>query len=198
MKVVGVGCGPGMLTLAAIKEISTAKRIYGSSRAIAIVKEHIPVDCHVMEIEDYSKLREIRDDSVVLSTGDPLLAGLGYLGGTIVPGISSMQVAFARLRLPLAGASVVVAHGTDHDMAISQAISELKAGKTIFVITDPGFDVNRLAKALLSNEMDLNIAVCQDLGYDSEKIVTGTSSCPPAAGSGLFCLVIGDLKSGAG
>ena len=101
MKVVGVGCGPGMLTMAAIKEIAGAKRIYGSRRAIDIADGHITKGCEVIEIEDYAKLRENKGDAVVLSTGDPLLAGLGYLGGEIVPGISSMQVAFARLQLPI-------------------------------------------------------------------------------------------------
>ncbi|HQA81471.1 MAG TPA: cobalt-precorrin-7 (C(5))-methyltransferase, partial [Methanoregulaceae archaeon] len=38
MKVVGVGCGPGMLTEQAIRAISDATIIFGSKRAIALVE----------------------------------------------------------------------------------------------------------------------------------------------------------------
>lgn len=194
MKVVGVGCGPGMLTMAAIKEIAVAKKIYGSKRAIDIAYGHIAKGCEVIEIEDYAKLRKYKSNAVVLSTGDPLLAGLGYLGDDIVPGISSMQVAFARLKLPLSVSSIVVAHGTGHDTAIGETVTELKRGKIVFIVTDPGFDILKLANVLLMSELNVNIAVCQDLGYVGEKISVGTSLLPPAADSRLFSLVIGNWE----
>ena len=34
MKIIGVGCGPGMLTEQAIREISRARIIFGSHRSI--------------------------------------------------------------------------------------------------------------------------------------------------------------------
>ncbi len=37
MKIIGVGCGPGMLTEQAIREISRAKIIFGSQRSIELV-----------------------------------------------------------------------------------------------------------------------------------------------------------------
>lgn len=196
MKVVGVGCGPGMLTLDAIKEIAGAKKIYGSRRAIDIANKHIAEGCEVIEIEDYAKLREEKSDAVALSTGDPLLAGLSYLGGDIVPGISSMQVAFARLRLPLSGSSIVIAHGTGHEAAIDETVAELKRCKIVFIVAEPGFEVRKLASGLTENEMNVNIAVCQDLGYESEKISVGTTLLPPVADSRLFCLVVGKWRGG--
>jgi len=50
------------------------------------------------EIEDYKRISELPDGAVVLSTGDPMLSGLGRFakaGDAIVPGISSMQVVSA-------------------------------------------------------------------------------------------------------
>ena len=195
MKVIGVGCGPGMLTVAAIKEIACAKKIYGSKRAIDIAHEHIARGCEVIEIEDYRKLRENKSDAVILSTGDPLLAGLGYLGGDIIPGISSMQVAFARLGLPLSSSSIVIAHGTGHDTAMSETIIDLKRDKIVFIIADPGFDIVKLASVLQASGLNVNIAVFQDLGYKNEKISIGTSLTPPVADSRLFCLVVGNMKT---
>jgi len=50
------------------------------------------------EIEDYKRISELPDGAMVLSTGDPMLSGLGRFakaGDAIVPGISSMQVVSA-------------------------------------------------------------------------------------------------------
>ena len=111
MKIVGVGCGPGMLTAEAARTLRGAALIYGSVRAIALARDHIPPECEVHEIADYRSLRSLPGHAVVLSTGDPMLAGLGYLPGDVIPGISSLQVAFARLKIPLTRAAVVTAHG---------------------------------------------------------------------------------------
>ena len=77
MKIVGVGCGPGMLTEQAAQTIRPARFIYGSSRAIEMVKKIIPENCTVRSISDYRNLSQLPDNAVILSTGDPMLAGLG-------------------------------------------------------------------------------------------------------------------------
>lgn len=41
MKIVGVGCGPGMLTEEAISAIESADLIYGSERALELASAHI-------------------------------------------------------------------------------------------------------------------------------------------------------------
>jgi len=84
VKIVGVGCGPGLLTEEAILVIRKARRVYGSSRALAIAQPYFRKDCTAVAITDYTTLPSLPDNAVVLSTGDPMLAGLGYL-----PGISS-------------------------------------------------------------------------------------------------------------
>jgi len=86
MIIVGVGAGPGMLTLEAIKALGEASLIYGSQRSIDLVRDHIPPGCTVKIIKDYKKLRELPEQALVLSTGDPMLSGLGYLGGQGHPG----------------------------------------------------------------------------------------------------------------
>lgn len=192
MKIVGVGCGPGMLTEEAIRVIGNARRIYGSARAIELAAAHIPAGCEVHEITDFKRLRALPGDAVLLSTGDPLLAGLGYLGGEIVPGISSMQVAFARLGLSLARAVAVDAHGRDHALAISEAVSEIARGHLVFLITDPLFPLAALAISL-GNSPGCRIAVCEQLGYPDERVATGTAADPPEVTSGLFVVVAGDF-----
>jgi len=49
MKIVGVGCGPGMLTAEAARVIADASLIYGSARAIALARDAISPGCEVHE-----------------------------------------------------------------------------------------------------------------------------------------------------
>ena len=190
MKIVGVGCGPGMLTVEAARIIAGASLIYGSARAIALARDAIPPGSEVHEIADYRSLRSLPHHAVVLSTGDPMLAGLGYLPGDVVPGISSLQVAFARLKIPLAKATVVSAHGKDHDRAIADAREEVVRGKVVFLITDPAFNVGALAAALPPGA---RLAVCEDLGYPAERIAVGTAAQPPVPRGALFVVVAGEF-----
>ena len=192
MKVVGVGCAPGLLTEEAIRALRGARRVYGSRRALEIAREAIPRSCEVIEIRDYSSL-EVPADAVVLSTGDPMLAGLGDRGDEVIPGISSLQLAFARLRLPLARVAVVDGHGRDAGQAIAAAVEELRRGKIVFLLPDPSFPLETLAGALRGEGIPCAIALCEDMGYPAERITRGTPDAPPVARSRLFSLVIGDF-----
>jgi cobalt-precorrin-7 (C5)-methyltransferase len=193
MKIVGVGCGPGMLTEEAIQVIASAKSIYGSDRAIELAREHIPEGCDVRSIDDFKKLPHLPEDAVILSTGDPMLAGLGYLNGEVIPGISSLQVAAARLRIPLARVAVVVAHGKGHEKGMQETLLELKRGKIVFLLADPKFDVAEMYRHLSAAEIPapLRVAVCENLGYPDERIVTGDLSTPPIPAASMYSLLIG-------
>ena len=194
MKIVGVGCGPGLLTRQAIEAISQATLIFGSDRAIELARAYIAPACVVKAIDDYKKLRELEEDAVILSTGDPMLAGLGYLEGEVIPGISSLQVAAARLRVPLARIAIVVAHGTGHDMAIVETVDELKRKKIVFLLTDPRFDINRLYDRIAHEvQGTVKIAICENLGYPDERIVTGMLSERPEHRSDMYAMVIGNF-----
>ena len=190
MKIVGVGCGPGMLTAEAVRVLKDASVVYGSARAIALARDVFPPGCEVHEVADYRDLRSLPDRAVVLSTGDPMLAGLGYLPGDVVPGISSLQVAFARLKIPLVRVAVVAAHGKDHARAVAGAREEVLLGRVVFLIADPAFDVKALAAALPPGT---RLAVCEDLGSPAERIVVGTGAEPPAPRGDLFVVVAGEF-----
>lgn len=191
MKIVGVGCGPGMLTEDAVSAIENADLIYGSGRAIELASAHINKDCEVNEITDYKALRTLPENTVVLSTGDPMLAGLGYLPGEIIPGISSYQYACAKLKIPMTKTTIVNAHAKDHKKAIDDISFDISREKIVFVIADPEFDIGRLAESLPAGSPECKIAVCERLGYPDERISTGDVNDPPAAESGLFVLFVG-------
>lgn len=190
MKIVGVGCGPGLLTLEAIGAIRAARRVYGSGRAIGLVREFIPPGCTVERITDFRNLPSGDDTTVILSTGDPMLGGLGYLEGQVVPGISSLQVAAARLRIPLTQVSVVSAHGRDQAAAAGETAAEVARGKVVFLLADPSLDLEALCR-ILPDRPGIRIALCDDLGYPDERIAVGTPAAPPVPRTGLFSIVVG-------
>jgi cobalt-precorrin-7 (C5)-methyltransferase len=190
MKVVGVGCGPGMLTEEAIGVISAAREIYGSRRAITLAEPYISPACAVHELADFSHLRLLPADAVLLSTGDPMLAGLGGSGDLVLPGISSLQVAASRLKIPLARISVISAHGKDHATAIRATIEELSRGRAVFLLADPAFDIRRAAAAVATRRKNGRIAVCERLGYPDERICIGSAVAPPEVCTDLFAIMI--------
>jgi len=191
MKIVGVGCGPGMLTEEAVRAISDARIIFGAKRAIALAAAHIPAGCVVREMTTFRPEQPLPDDAVILSTGDPQLAGLGYLDGEVIPGISSLQVAAARLGIPLERISVVVAHGKEHEQALAEVAAEVELGKIVFIVADPKFSISALASALAGSGKEISVAVCEDLGYPGERIVIGTSAEPLVPVSRLFSVLVG-------
>jgi cobalt-precorrin-7 (C5)-methyltransferase len=193
MKIIGVGCGPGMLTEQAIREISRSTMIYGSDRAIELAKSYIPIDCVVKTIDDFKNLNTLSEDAVILSTGDPMLAGLGYLSGEVIPGISSLQVATARLHIPISRVTIVVAHGKGHKKGIQDTVEEVKRGKIVFLLADPKFNVRELYTELSSVLEPIKIALCENLGYPEEHILISDIHAPPQPAEALYSLVIGNF-----
>lgn len=193
MIIVGVGAGPRMLTEEAIEAIRQADLIYGSKRAVEIARQHINLDCSVHIIEDYKKLRELPKDAVVLSTGDPMLSGLGYLGGRVIPGISSMQVACARLKISQIKVVPVTLHGRAIiTESLARIAQEIRNGRCVFLLIDDSTDLPSICRNIEDEGLSKDVAVLTDLGYPEERIEIGRTNKPPAS-LGLSCVVIGDI-----
>jgi cobalt-precorrin-7 (C5)-methyltransferase len=194
MIIVGVGAGPGMLTLEAIDIIRLAKLIFGSERAIQLASRCINPSCSVNVIGDYKKLQELPDDAVILSTGDPMLSGLGYLKGRVVPGISSMQVACARLKISQLNMIPVTLHGRALDPDSQAQIAFLvRSGRCVFLLTDDSTDLEALCRYLEKEGLSTDVAILIEMGYPQERIELGRTNSPPKA-PGLSCVVIGEIS----
>ncbi|MCX9083695.1 MAG: cobalt-precorrin-7 (C(5))-methyltransferase [Candidatus Methanoperedens sp.] len=190
MKIVGVGAGPDLLTKEAIYAIETANLIFGSKRALELAKEHIK--CNTSILKDYS-LRDIPVNAVVLSTGDPMLSGLGKYakpGDEIIPGISSLQIVCVRLHLDIENISIITGHSRDIEIVKERLLSELNNGKNVFFLPDTSFGAHEVAEFLDNNGFLKEIAVCEQLGYPDERIVKGTTRAPPSVENNMYCIVI--------
>jgi cobalt-precorrin-7 (C5)-methyltransferase len=193
MKIVGVGAGPELLTEEAISAIENAQVIFGSKRALEVAKEHIR--CKASILTDYT-LNMLPGNAVVLSTGDPMLSGLGKYaktGDEIIPGISSLQLACARLHLDIEDISVITAHSRDIEVVKRRLLSELDHGKNVFLLPDSSFGASEVAEFLMDHGIFREIVICQHLGYPDERIVMGTSQEPPSVETDMYCIVINQM-----
>jgi cobalt-precorrin-7 (C5)-methyltransferase len=195
MKIVGVGCAPGMLTEEAILVIKSAKLILGSERALVLADRFIQNNAEVRVIVDYHELKNLPDDAVVLSTGDPMVSGLGYLEGEIVSGISSVQYGAAKTGISLAGMYICSAHGRDHDKVIQECCEIFSITKKIVIITDPSFSIIKLGKALSEHNIKVTISLCENLGYPDESILSGNIEDLPESIMDPYILFLTDKNT---
>lgn len=170
--------GPAGLPADLIKRIEAAELLCGGARHLALfpdvkaerwtVAENIP---HLV-----SRLRdESRRRVVVLASGDPLLFGIGAtlaqaLGRDrleIIPHVSAVQEAFARICLPWHDARIVSAHGRPLEPVIASVLAHPK----VAIYTDAVNTPTRIAAALLAaGSPDRRTVVAQRLGHSSEQV----------------------------
>lgn len=123
VKVVGIGPGdPRYLTPAAREAIEQAQVLVGGRRQLETFarpdQEQYVIENNLVQVSAYIKSKA-GQRLVVLASGDPGLFSIGsYLARElgphsldIIPGISSVQLMFARLRLPWQDATILSAHG---------------------------------------------------------------------------------------
>lgn len=190
MKIVGVGAGPDMLTEEAIKAIQGANVVYGSARALDLAKSHIRGEMRVLKNFDEF---EDTEDVCILSTGDPMLSGLGKKApnsAEIISGISSLQLACARQKVDIADTLVVTTHGRDPTESQNELKSVFTLGRMLFVLADPSFDLGKICTFLDACGYEGDVVLFEDLGYERERITVGSIQTPPERMSDLFCVFI--------
>lgn len=187
--VIGIGVG-GRRSLngAALDIIGKAGLLVGGRRHLDEFPESKAKKSYVTgSLEDAA--RSIREHAAkgakggvaVLATGDPLLYGIaGYIVRkfgkgrvNIIPNVSVVQEAFARIKESSNGVKVVSAHGREADFR--SLASDVLDNDRVAIFTDPGNSPARIAKELLARGVgDRKAYVCESLGTDKEKVIRGT------------------------
>jgi precorrin-6y C5,15-methyltransferase (decarboxylating) CbiE subunit len=179
-KIAIIGCGPGArecLTMEALAAAQRAEVLIGTARLFPLFPD-LKAEC--IRVGSYSQetIEAIRRSSgkriAVLVTGDPGLASLasvviahfGAEACQVLPGISSVQVAFARLGLSWEGARILSAHASAPEIDFSNFSSE----RTIAVLAGNAESLAWIAALAHALTGDWRIVVAQDLTLSSERI----------------------------
>ncbi len=130
-KIMIVGCGPGArdyLTAAGQREIESAEVLIGANRLLDLfpetAAERIPVGKDMEAVMQAIADRWEKSRVAILVTGDPGLYSLassviqrfGREACEIVPGISALQTAFARLGIGWEDARIISTHAVKADL----------------------------------------------------------------------------------
>lgn len=187
-KIIIVGIGPGnpeYLLPKAREVISTAKVLVGGKRAIDEYA-HAGQRLKLIKADIEGVLAFIADeliasDVVVMVSGDPgyyslldaIRKNFPIQKINVIPGISSLQLAFARLALPWHDATLVSYHGRtpkNSDIAFSP-------NKILGMLTDSRNNSQSIAENLINNagwQENSTLYICERLSYADEKITATT------------------------
>lgn len=182
-KIIVAGIGPGAreyVVPKALKAIENAKVLVGGSRALADFaregQKTFTIKADIKAVMNFIGEELKQNDVVVMVSGDPgyysLLSSLRKNFSLeqikVIPGLSSMQVAFAKIALPWQEASLLSFHGRvpkDEDLVYVK-------GRIIGMLTDNKFNSGRIAEYLIERGWDKNARayICSRLSYPDEKI----------------------------
>jgi len=183
--VVGIGPGsPDYILPIAKRIIDSAHILVGSQRALdtfapshAVTKV---IDKDIAGVVAFIRQQLIDNAVVVMVSGDPgyysLLVALRRHFTpeqiTVIPGISSVQVAFARLALPWQDATLISMHGRKPEC---DAIA-YQPGRKLGILTDTVYRPSQIAKILLNNgwPAEASVWLCANLSYDDEQVITAS------------------------
>lgn len=200
-----VGIGPGAkeyLTLGTVDLIENSDVLVGSQRSLELF-DYVNAEMVVLQPRDIPQtvktaVQYLNDDKTVtiLSTGDPGFSGMLKTVQKIspdtklnvVPGISSVQLAAAKLQIPWDTANLITIHG---GKAPTEDLLEKIDNDTANIIL-PNRHISELAEYLLDHgySPDQPITICEKLSYPDEQIVKVTLEEATNMDFGYMCVVV--------
>ncbi len=180
--IIGIGeDGLDGVTDAARRLVNEAQLLIGEAHSLSLVPqalgERVMVGANLDDIA--ARLKEIGDrNAVLLAVGDPLFYGvarylcdkLGKERFEVVPHVSSMQLAFARVKESWEEAFLtnLAGHG------VEAVLGQIRGAEKVGLFTSEDSPPNVVAKTLLENGLDSFTAyVCENLGSPDERVTQG-------------------------
>ncbi len=191
IQLIGVGLeGPEGLCREMLERVREADLLVGGEKILKLFKgfsgQRLAIKGHLDGLA--KKIRQFLKKEkrvIVLTSGDPNFFGIARFllksfhpeEVEIHPGLSSMQLAFARIRTPWDDAVFVSAHGRE----LASVIDRVRRHSKIAILTDPKNHPSRIAKGLLGAGVAENAGafVCSRLGGPDEKVWEGRLASLP-------------------
>ena len=138
-----------------------------------VVKSSFPIS-PLKNAMDFIKENLGRKRMVVFASGDPLFFGIGRkllkeLGKErvkFIPAVSSMQLAFARIKEPWDDVFFVSVHGRE----IKDIVTDIHNHERVCIFTDSKNTPARIAKMLIEAGFECRAFVCENMGMEEESI----------------------------
>ena len=199
--IIGIGSGTeDYLLPVARKEIESSDCLIGGRRALRLFqplhKEERLLEGNFEQVIPFLLKERENKKIAVLVSGDPgLYSFLGTISQVlrkedyvVIPGVSTVQIAFARIAERWEDATVLSLHGRKTDDLAARVESSTKA----FLFTDPGFPPEKIAAYLLEKGVENRRAiVMENLTYPNERTVdTDLKSLREMEGFGLCVMII--------
>jgi precorrin-6Y C5,15-methyltransferase (decarboxylating) len=202
IRVIGIGFRP--LDKEASDIVRSADVVLANNRLLDVFKKYteyadaadkLIVHPGVYETIDYIGDNYKTKQLVLLAAGDPMFFGIGRLvierfgrnEVEIFPDLSSVQVAFSRIRETSNNALLISFHGgpdPEKRRRLEYGISELpgliEKHKKIAVLTDKVNSPDKIAETILEQSAvsdqrsAVKIYVCEKIGYEDERVIEGT------------------------
>lgn len=188
-KVYILGVGPGHRDyLLKITEDTIARSdvLIGGKRALKMFtdldKKKIRITADLKRVKDYILENYQKKQISVIVSGDPGLYSLmNYLKRElgkelleVIPGISSLQLASARIQLKWDDMEISSLHGKNHRDKVLKIIKE---HEKVGIFTDNVFPPDQIAAFLLEQGVNnKRVVVFENLSYPDERIISGNIS----------------------
>ena len=184
--IVGLGAdGLAGLTVRAGELVRAAEMVVGSEAALRLLPEaegeRVRIGSDLGELAEKLRANFGRKRIVVVATGDPLFYGvarflcdrLGKDRFEVLPHVSSMQLAFARVK-----ETWEEAYLTDlSTRSLDDVLDRIRISETVGLFTSDTYHPARIARELLVRGLDYFKAyVCENLGGKDERLTTGELS----------------------
>lgn len=176
-----IGCGPGSadyLTSIARRAALEADVLLGSPRLISLFPEskaeRVEVTRSLIAVSEVSKWASKVNKIAVLVSGDPGISSMakpiirhfGAENCRVIPGISSVQLAFAKIGMEWSSARIITAHKSDP----TEDIATLAKEKKIVVLAGRAGAIDWIARLAEAMGAGVEAAVCENLSMPDEKI----------------------------
>ncbi|AZO95930.1 precorrin-6y C5,15-methyltransferase (decarboxylating) subunit CbiE [Halocella sp. SP3-1] len=183
--VLGIGPGHRDYLLKITKDIiASSDVLIAGKRALEMFaeldKEKILITAELEKVRDYILANYQKKRISVLVSGDPgLYSMMNYLKKEIaqelleiIPGISSLQLASARIKLNWDDLKISSLHGKDDR---EKFLREVRTNDKVGLFTDDKFSPNQICSFLLKQGIaNKEVIVFENLSYPEERIVRGS------------------------
>jgi precorrin-6Y C5,15-methyltransferase (decarboxylating) len=181
--IIGIGAdGLAGLTTRACELLRSADLVLGSEPALDRIAE-VSTERHRIGTDLQELVRTVESNLgqkriVIVASGDPLFYGvarylcdrLGKDRFEVVPHVSSMQLAFARIKESWEEAYLT--NLATH--ALEAVLDRIRTAETVGLFTSEADDPSRIARELLARGIDYFRAyVCENLGGPDERVTQG-------------------------